>query len=225
MDSSIYHGPPRWGESHLNLIVSLLLQAPTFLTELVPENTFESVLHCANINNKLRTWENSISFTMYSEKPGVMYIRIIIQSLGSKFSFKISFCWFLCSHLPMRTSDSFSPWKLAAATSGTQPKSQSWQDRSALGLQLSWMRGSTDVASLLLPEEAGRKPEPIKQNNSNPKNHRTITKTNNSSLLTRQKIWKDISPKTGMTNKHMIQCSTSLSVCSVVSDSLWPCGL
>lgn len=118
-----------------------------------------------------------------------MYIRIIIRSLGSKFSFKISFCWFLCSHLPMRTSDSFSPWKLAAATSGTQPKSQSWQDRSALGLQLSWMQGSTDVASLLLPEEAGRKPEPIKQNNSNPKNHRTITKTNNSSFLTRQKIW------------------------------------
>ena len=64
--------------------MSLLLQAPTFLTELVPENTFESVLHCANINNKLRTWENSISFTMYSDKPGVMYIRIINRNTGSK---------------------------------------------------------------------------------------------------------------------------------------------
>lgn len=58
-----------------------------------PENTFVSILYYANINNKLRIWENSISFAMYSERPRVMCIRIIIWSLGSKFSFKIHFCW------------------------------------------------------------------------------------------------------------------------------------
>ena len=89
-------------ESHLNPIPSKTYPPHRNGIEVnEPENTSESTLSYTNIS-KLRTWWNFlISFIIYLERPRIKCVRIIICSLGSKFSFKIHFCWaptFLSPH-------------------------------------------------------------------------------------------------------------------------------
>lgn len=100
----------------------------------------------------------------------------------------------------------FQPWMPAVAISGTQPKSQSWHDRSELGLQLSWKQGSVAGASLLLSEEEEEKIRTTNQKWWSKSSSQTY-------FLKWQGIWADrFLQRIYITNRQEHEMTTSIAI-------------